>query len=364
VIPVFNRAELLGRALRSVASQQPRRPAEVIVVDDGSTDGTPEVAEANGARVIRHDRNLGTAAAKETGMKAARHEWVALLDSDDEWLPSHLATLWALTPGNVLVASSCIECNPDSSERGFHGALTHETEVLTSPAPLIHPENPIPDSAAMVHRDTALAAGGFREGLCEDLDIWCRVLNRGRAALSPRVGMLYHTHSGQLSADWEGIHDAHLAIARSFSGEEWWSRGLVERRAGVTAWDRFRAGQRDGVPGALRQFLRGLIGHPRQILGVLEVLRHRIAVRRRASRLALSGSPSIAVLAGGDPAAVRKEDRYETDLTEAGPFEAFVRLLRRPSGAAVVSSRLQATLARIAGVRPVRAPDPGRELSG
>ncbi len=90
VIPVFNGAHLLDRALRSIASQQPRKPAEVIVVDDGSSDGSHEVAEAGGARVIRHERNLGLAAAKDTGIRAARHEWVALLDSDDEWLPGHL----------------------------------------------------------------------------------------------------------------------------------------------------------------------------------------------------------------------------------------------------------------------------------
>ncbi len=364
VITVFNRERLLARALESVASQRPREPAEVIVVDDASTDGSAEVAEAAGARVIRHQRNRGTGVGKQTGLRAARHEWVALLDSDDEWLPDHLRNLWSLTPGNVLVASACIECNPDSSERAFHGALTTETEILTSPAPLLHPENPIPDSAVMVHRDAALAAGGFRDVFCEDLDMWCRVLGSGRAALSPKVGMLYHAHAGQMSADWEGVHEAHLRIARSHSTERWWSPRLVERRLGVTAWDRFRARQRNGTRGALRGFLRGLVGHPQRIIGVLDVLRHRVAVRRRASRLALSGSPSIAVLAGGDPAAVRDEDRYEVDLSEAGHVEALLRLLRRPSAIAVVSSRPQAALVRLAGVRPVRDRDLGRGLSG
>ncbi len=360
VISVFNRPELLRRALRSVASQQPRQPAEVIVVDDGSTDSTPEVAEASGARVIRHERNLGTAAAKETGMRAARYDWVALLDSDDEWLPHHLGILWSLIPGNVLVAASCIECKPDSSELGFHGTLAEEITTLTSPARLLHPENPIPDSAAMIHRETALAAGGFRDGLCEDLDIWCRVLTRGQAALSPRVGVRYHAHAGQLSSDWEGMHAAHLAIARSFSGEKWWSARLVERRAGVSAWDRFRAGQRDGTPGALRRFLRELLANPQRIVGVLDVCRQRVGMRRRASRLALSGAPSVAVLVGGDPATIPVEDRYEVDLSTARPVEAFFRLLRRPSGLAVVSSSPQAVLARLAGIRPVRSSDPGR----
>ena len=62
----------------------------MIVVDDASTDDTAEVAEAFGAQVIRHERNLGAAAAYESGLRAASHEWVALLDDDDEWLPHHL----------------------------------------------------------------------------------------------------------------------------------------------------------------------------------------------------------------------------------------------------------------------------------
>ena len=273
VIPAYNRARLLERALRSVNDQS--RPADqVVVVDDASTDDTPQVAEALGAELIRHGRNIGgNAAARDTGLRAARHEWVALLDDDDEWLPHHLETLWSLTPGSVLVASSCVERVPGSTEHGFHGPLSEGPTTLDPPVPLIHPENLIPASAAMVHRDTALSVGGFRgilddsggpvesngngssgRGLsilgCEDLDMWCRLLSSGRATLSPRVGVIYHTHPGQISGDWEAMHIAHLNVARSFAGADWWSRGLIERRAGVTAWDRFRGRQRAGEAGA------------------------------------------------------------------------------------------------------------------
>jgi glycosyltransferase involved in cell wall biosynthesis len=376
VIPAYNRAQQLERALRSVQSQRPGRPAEVIVVDDHSTDSTPEVAKALGARLIRHDRNQGgNAAARDTGLRAARHAWVALLDDDDEWLPHHLATLWPLTPGSVLVASSCVEHSPGSTHHGFHGPLTERPVVLESPAPLVHPENLIPASAAMVHRETALAVGGFRGDLrthtfsgngdsdptsilgCEDLDMWCRLLSRGRAALSPRVGVLYHTHAGQISGDWEAIHVAHLDVARSFAGESWWSRGLVDRREGVTAWDRFRAERRRGSAGAGMRLVRELAQRPRRALGVLDVLRHRVAVRRRTSRLAPSGEPSIAVLAGVDPALVPERDRYDVDLTATGSFGAFLRLMRHPSAAAMVRTRRQAVLVRLAGVRSIRELD-------
>jgi GT2 family glycosyltransferase len=354
LIPAFNRARLLERALRSVNAQR-RRPEQVIVVDDASTDDTPRVAEALGAELIRHGRNLGPSATYETGLRAVRHQWVALLDDDDEWLPHHLETLWTLTPGSVLVASSCVERVPGSTDHTYHGPLTREPIILDSPSALIHPENLIPSSAAMFHRDTAVEVGGFRAGLCEDLDLWCRLLTRGRATLSPRVGVVYHIHPGQVSRDWEEIHAAHLDIARSFAGEAWWSQGLVERRAGVTAWDRFRGGRRSGAEGAGRKFARDLLEHPVRTLGVVEVLRHRAAMRRRTSRLASSGGPSVAVLHGADPSAVPEQDRYEVDLSATGSFRAFLHLARRPSGAAMVSSRSQAALVRLAGAKPLRA---------
>jgi glycosyltransferase involved in cell wall biosynthesis len=378
VIPAYNRARLLERALQSVGSQHPRRPAQVIVVDDHSTDDTPEVAKAYGAELIRHERNLGgNAAARDTGLRAARHTWVALLDDDDEWLPHHLATLWPLTRGSVLVACSCVESSPGSTEHGFHGPLGERPMVLESPTPLLHPENLIPASAAMVHRDIALAVGGFRGVLaepapasngdgangisilgCEDLDMWCRLLSLGKATLSPRVGVLYHTHNGQISGDWEAMHSAHLKVARSFEDEGWWSRGLIDRREGVTAWDRFREGRRTGANGAGWRLARELLERPRRALGVLDVWRHRAAVRRRTSRLAPSGEPSVAVLSGVDPALVPERDRYEVDLSRTSTLKAFLRLVRHPSSAAMVSSRRQAALIRLAGVKTITSLDP------
>jgi GT2 family glycosyltransferase len=354
VIPTFNRARLLERALRSINAQRPRRPAQVIVIDDGSTDDTTLVAEAHGAELIRHGCNLGAAAGYETGLRAARHDWLALLDDDDEWLPHHLDLAWSLTPGSVLVASSCIERTHGSSQHFFHGPLTARETTVESPSELLHPENPIPSSAAMFRRDAAAAVGGFRPVLCEDLDLWCRLLSQGKATLSPRVTVLYHTHPGQMSENWEAMHAAHLNVARSFADEPWWSPALVERRAGVTAWDRFRARRRAGVEGAGRRFARQLLEHPLRAVGVLEVVRHRAAIRRRTSRLALSGEPSVAVLAGGDPGAVPEPDRYEADLSATDSFHAFLRLARRPSTAAIVSSRSQAALVRLAGARPMR----------
>ncbi len=90
VIPAYNREALLRRAVES-ARAQTRPPVEVIVVDDGSADGTAALAESLGARVIRHGSNRGAAAARNTGIAAARGDLIAFLDSDDAWLPRKLA---------------------------------------------------------------------------------------------------------------------------------------------------------------------------------------------------------------------------------------------------------------------------------
>ncbi len=94
VIPTYNRALYIDRALRSVLAQT-YTDLEVIVVDDGSTDDTPgrvqALAQADSRiRYVRHETNQGAQAARNTGIQAAQGNYIAFLDSDDEWLPHKL----------------------------------------------------------------------------------------------------------------------------------------------------------------------------------------------------------------------------------------------------------------------------------
>jgi glycosyltransferase involved in cell wall biosynthesis len=95
VVPVHNRARTVGRALESALAQT-RPPTEILVVDDGSTDGTAEATAAYGADVrYVHQANAGAAAARNAGVARATAPWVAFLDSDDHWAPDHLARMAA-----------------------------------------------------------------------------------------------------------------------------------------------------------------------------------------------------------------------------------------------------------------------------
>ncbi len=92
IIPTYNRAHLVGRAIQSVLDQT-YRDFELIIVDDCSTDNTYEVVTGfhdERLRYIRHDKNRGASAARNTGIREARGRYVAFQDSDDEWLPEKL----------------------------------------------------------------------------------------------------------------------------------------------------------------------------------------------------------------------------------------------------------------------------------
>ncbi|GAH74960.1 unnamed protein product, partial [marine sediment metagenome] len=92
IIPTYNRAYLIGRAIQSVLNQT-YQDFEIIVVDDGSTDDTEEIVRSfKDKRIgyVRHEKNKGAAAARNTGIKAAKSEYIAFQDSDDEWLPEKL----------------------------------------------------------------------------------------------------------------------------------------------------------------------------------------------------------------------------------------------------------------------------------
>jgi glycosyltransferase involved in cell wall biosynthesis len=188
IIPVYNRAEEVRVALRS-ALVQTLEDIEVIVVDDGSTDDLHDVlSEIPDKRlhVLKHATQHNAAAARNTGVKAARGRYVAFLDSDDEWLPEKLqrqvAALSTASPREKMCVTACL------LNRG--GGIWELRTPDLSPnllTALVHGCTLNPGTAVMVEREAFLACGEFDVALTrlEDWDWLLRYAQRWEILVVP-----------------------------------------------------------------------------------------------------------------------------------------------------------------------------------
>jgi hypothetical protein len=349
---------MVERAIRSVRAQ--RAPAtEVIVVDDASDDDTGERAAAHGAQVITHKRNMGEGASRNTGLRAAGTEWVALLDSDDEWLPTHLETVWADRDGHVLVGSAMLVTGGEGVDHRVQGWTGTRPRVLNGPADVALPENKLPASAVLVRREAVLDAGGFRDlRRASDLDMWVRVLEGGSGVAIPRVTALYHVHPDQVSTDARQMHEAHRAVIAAHADRAWCTRRLQLRSEGVIAWDAARGAWAAGAPRMRTAIALGTkLARPQRAAAVVQLLAGRFRARRLATRFRPGGGPSTAILPGAvvdsaPPQAV-------IDLRDRSVMGALLYLARRPAARALVRGRALGLAVRALGVQPVRPPRSG-----
>jgi len=201
VIPTHDRAHTLSRALDSVLHQT-LPPAEIIVVDDGSTDDTADLMRRRYPQVrYLHQQNRGVSAARNRGITTARGEWIALLDSDDEWLSTKLAaqaTLIERHAGHRLCHTEEVwirngkRVNPMKKHAKAGGRIFDACLPLCVISP----------SSALIHRSLFEELGLFDESLpaCEDYDLWLRICARETVLYveSPQI-VKYGGHDDQLS---------------------------------------------------------------------------------------------------------------------------------------------------------------------
>jgi glycosyltransferase involved in cell wall biosynthesis len=284
VIPAYNRPALVGRAVGSALAQRPRPPAEVIVVDDCSGDDTGAAARAAGARVIRHEVNQGEGAARNTAIRAAAQPWVAMLDSDDEWLPGHLAALWPYAEGRVILGATAVARGGGPEQ--LWGRPRATPLVLRSPADLLDGGNALVNSSVVARRDALLAAGLFREDLRRgaDLDLWLRVLERGEGYVSPAVSVVYHLHEGQVSDDRGAMRDAHRDVIESHRGRPWCSDAVQRRSEAILQWDDLRDALSHGRRSAALRHAGSIGRDPRKLESIARLLSARALLRRRSRR--------------------------------------------------------------------------------
>jgi GT2 family glycosyltransferase len=222
IIPTCNRRGFVCEAVRSVCRQR-TVPGEVIVVDDGSTDGTAAVLEEEfGERVrVIQTVNRGVAAARNRGVAASRGELIAFLDSDDLWLPDKLRaqrSFFAAHPDAEICQTqeiwirNGVRVNPCA----HHGKPSGDIFEPSLGRCLVSP------SAVMMRRTLFERVGGFDEGLpvCEDYDLWLRTARSTPVWLIDRALVVKRGgHPDQLSRRFWGMDRFRVAALMRLLGD-------------------------------------------------------------------------------------------------------------------------------------------------
>ena len=244
VVPTRDRADLLPQTLRSVLAQQDV-DLEVVVVDDGSRDGTgAAVAALRDDRVqyLRHEQPQGVSTARNHGVDRASGRWVAFLDDDDLWAPAQLAAQLEGADGHGWVVSGAV-------------CVDGDLQVLSSePAPppqrmaedlVRYNAVPVGASNVLARADVLRAVGPFDPQLrhMADWDLWIRLARTGLPAVVPRPHVAYRMHLASATVDTG--YDA---------AEPLGELALIARRYGIPAdraavhrwigWSARRAGRR------------------------------------------------------------------------------------------------------------------------
>jgi glycosyltransferase involved in cell wall biosynthesis len=201
VIPAWNAADYLRRAIESVL-RQTVRPRQIIVVDDGSTDNTAAlVADYGSAATCFQQAHQGLSVARNEGVARSASDWVAFLDADDEWLPTKLERQLAILGDYpALHWCSChrkdvgVGRRTDFARSASMLALLYERPILPLVAAMAAGLSVAP-SGIVAHRALLRESGGFDPSLCysQDRDLWLRIARHHPwIGYSPEVGVHYH----------------------------------------------------------------------------------------------------------------------------------------------------------------------------
>ena len=285
LMPVFNRERYVDEAIRSVLEQD-FADFELLLVDDGSTDGTAALLRARAERdpritIVTAPRNEGIPGALNRGLTQARARYIARLDSDDIMLPGRLAAQVAVLderPDVVLV--SCAYDLID--ERGaylttWRGDEPHEVMLF-----LLNFYNIVGGGGQVAfRRDEVLAEGGYstRYPSSEDYDLWVRLLRCGRIVTLPLVGMQQRQHDARSHVQYADVKRANWSAIMRGSLERYLGRAVAEEEiaALITVWR--HDGRRGAAPRAdrtMREAFARFCGEHRD-RGLRRCARRRIA---------------------------------------------------------------------------------------
>jgi glycosyltransferase involved in cell wall biosynthesis len=221
VIPTYNRAKTIARAIDSVV-RQGWRPLEIIIVDDGSTDGTLDAIDSDGCPVpltlIALGQNEGAAAARNHGITAARGEFVAFLDSDDEWQPEKIERQMAAINAAGLECGASYTGIASFDEEGALCGLSRATAEGDLRLALLN-HNLVGSTSCMLARRALLQQiGGFDPGLrsCQDWDLWIRLAANTRfTCVAEPLTVLHIAREGRISSNGKARLQGYLQLYRT-----------------------------------------------------------------------------------------------------------------------------------------------------
>lgn len=223
VMPVFNGVRTVVPAVESVRSQA-FADWELIVVDDGSTDGSVDAArqlEAEGRIRLVHQEHEGLAAARNRGVAAARGDLIAFLDADDLWTPGYLGTM-VVALDERLGATLAFAGWQYIDEAGTllpQRVTPFDGDPVRAAAELPW-RNALVPSAVVVRSSAVGAVGGFDTSFraCEDWDLWLRLRDDGELIGVPDALVLYRAHAASMSEELEMIERERLRLNEKHHG--------------------------------------------------------------------------------------------------------------------------------------------------
>jgi glycosyltransferase involved in cell wall biosynthesis len=214
---VYNGARYLEETIASIAAET-FTDFEHVIVDDGSTDATPEILARAAARdprivVLRSDTNIGIPASANRGLAIARGDYIARLDADDISLPGRLAREVAALDADANVA--LVSMNYESFVGdGVAIGRSHRDHPPSVVAYLLNFSNALGGHSQVMFRRSAVeAAGGYDESCPAslDYDLWTRIVRHGSVVVLPELGMRYRVHAASVTAR---NHDQQIAIGK------------------------------------------------------------------------------------------------------------------------------------------------------
>jgi len=250
VIPTYQRADLVRRAIESVLVQE-HVPEEIILVDDGSTDGTREIVAEYEAVQYIHQENAGASAARNLGVRTATCDWVAFLDSDDFWLPGHLLgmteAIYATMGHAAMYFSNMIRTEDEGNQDLWSLSRFEIPDYLQFTVRgvdwVMLDRHPMMLQTSVVRRSVFLDLGGLWEDLsiCHDSHFFFRLCIEYPSCAVDQIGC-------QMTADDKG-HRLAAFGAESRDEQKLCYESYLQHRDILRRYPTLRKGQRADIVG-------------------------------------------------------------------------------------------------------------------